>query len=209
MSDNEDNQEVVEELEESEQAVVDELLTDPRKKALLLQKLGVGDEENGVNTPSEKCNNTKEDRQQHLTLSGKSVGVADHEGRRGYNWPPGAPMWYPPPVPAFSYMPAGFGIRGHPIYLDGPGPSGCTDREPTANSGAGSGRKKDKGKRKRTEEQEAPESEEEELEGIDLLDEKEALEFVEFDPTVDTSGAWEAPKTDNIPGEVFQQSVVR
>ena len=32
--------------------VVDELLTDPRKKALLLQKLGIGDEENGVNTPS-------------------------------------------------------------------------------------------------------------------------------------------------------------
>ena len=120
MSDNEDNQEVVEELEESEQAVVDELLTDPMKKALLLQKLGVGDEEHGVNTPSGKCTNTKEDRQ-HLTLSGKPVGVADPEGRQGYNWPPGAPMWFPPPVPAFSYMPAGFGLRGHPIYNpDGP-----------------------------------------------------------------------------------------
>ena len=38
-------------------------------------------------------------------------------------------------------------------------------------------------------------SPESELEGIDLLDEKEALEFVEFDPTLDTSGAWKAPKT--------------
>ena len=55
----------------------------------------------------------------------------------------GVPMWFPPPVPTFSYIPAGFGIRGHPIYNpDGPGPSGCTDGEPTENSEAEKGQEK-------------------------------------------------------------------
>ena len=105
-------------------------------------------------------------------------------------------MWYPPPVPAFSYMPAGFGIRATQYttqMAQVPVAVQTENQQQIVGRGQDEKRTRAKGREQRNRKPPPPppppESEEEELEGI------EALEFVEFDPTVDTLGVWEAPKT--------------
>lgn len=156
---------------------LDAILRDPTTKARLLQKMGL--EDGGDRTsPGKGLENVPCASHANLTLSGKSAG----------SWPPAAnwfasfpgfPVTGPNPVPPGFYP-----IPGHygcfPIQ-----PSSsemqCTSAQAASSGTDGSGD---------THLAENSDSED----AIQLLDEAEALELVEFDPGVDSKDAWDPPK---------------
>ena len=145
---------------------MDVILNDPNLKAALLLKMGLGDSDG--NKTSGKPNANREDG--HLTPSGKSTG----------GWPAYPPFWPPypyPPAPFPGYPPftsqgtadarQSRGTGSRPLR-DEPGPSGL------ATSGGMTVTDDDE-------------------DAIELLDEAEALELVEFDPCVEPKDSWQAP----------------
>lgn len=199
-------------------------LEDPRKKALMLRKLGLGDDIAGARTLSGKTDGTRDQEplaRQHLTPSGTSAGEAlpPFSGwpLAAWGFPPspalgGASM--PPPVHPGFFPPFGYGYGyGHmpnqtqslvsasmppvtasmppatvsmpPMTVSRPSTSSEVESESVYSSTEAT--------RKRALDDDSGDEEDEDR--VRLLDEKEALELLEFDPTVDTSGAWEPPKT--------------
>ena len=151
------------------EAHLEAILKDPRSKAALLKKMGLGEDTN---------------KDQHPTLSGMNVG----------GWPPHllAPLGCPGLFPPFHYGPDASRAQPMPTWREGRGPEGRwvgLRYEPEED--ASSSHTEEPGpsnKRPRHEEGEMDDT-------ISLLDDAEALELVEFDPKVKPAGTWEPPKT--------------
>ena len=159
-------------------AQIDELLRDPQQKELLLRKLGLDGPERGESVRHDGRNPTPTSESsgeaggghgppQHLTPSGMSAGSWNVPPFFG--WPP-TPWMAPyagfPQAP--NYPP--FSPYGGQESTNDPGPSTskrATEPEPEEVLEKGS---------------------EEDL--VELLDDSEALELVEFDPSVDSKDAW-------------------
>lgn len=154
-------------LNDNENALLEELMNDPDKRRNVLRRMGVEAPE-----PDRTLSGKQDGQQQrHPTLSGKSMGA--------WHTPP--PWWYGPPFFPF-HPPAGF---------PPPPAGGATEQQaPLDQSRAGPSRKRP------APSEELPEAadEEEDLDSVGLLSEAEALEMVEFDPSVDPEDSWEAPK---------------
>ena len=156
------------EISESEHLFLDGILRDPRKKEWALKMMGLADDSR---TPSGKNGNGNT----HPTLSGTDTGGRGETGLQP-SWPPMsmAPFWWPPrgtwpPAPA-STSSAG---NSEPS---------TSSQDPSVNRG-----------KKRTRSQ--PEDDgEDDSDSVVLLDDTEALELVEFDPSVDPEGSWKPPK---------------
>ena len=170
MSDQESNDEV----NKNEQQM-DEILADPKRKELLLKKLGVELEETSrsVVTPSGK-DDTRDSDQHYLT---PIRGMAKGSG----GWPP----FYGWPVPG-PWWPQ-YGFVQVPTFLQfsagGEGSSGTNPKEARTIN---------------VQDQERPREEdsgdEKDEDRIDLLDDSEALELIEFDPSVDSEDSWKPPR---------------
>ena len=105
----------------------------------------------------------------HLPLSGKNEGT--------WQMPAFAPFgWWPPGPTPFGHVQA---AGGFPPFMAYPGYQPAPPEAP-------------RGKRPRTEDSDTESSASEDH--IDLLDDAEALEMIEFDPAVDPEDAWHAPK---------------
>ena len=166
--------------------VIEQALRDPAKKARLLQRLGIGDsDENEENTGD----NTSVQRDGRTitglgagfpnlfrsTLSGKSMSGTQQSAM----FPPGSQFF---PNPYFPYGP----------YCPPPMGGGFLNPQYGYHSGlARSGRKRPRIVEEPDEEEES-QSQDQEEDRVELLSEGEALEFIEFDPTVDP---WKAPST--------------
>ena len=154
---------------------LDALLRDPSKKAALLRKMGLEDQPAGTSdesshsTPSGKSMSSW-DHYSHHTPSGKSTG-----GWSGY--PPG-PFWPPFPYPGFPPFPN----WGFPNPYASPRDSTPPPPESNAIPGTSSSLQ-----RKR------PQEVEDDEDSIQLLDDAEALELVEFDPRVEPKDTWNPP----------------
>jgi len=192
------------------QELMEEWLTDPKMKELIIQKLGLSKEGEVSNTLSGKAGKTL-DLYQHLTLSGMTAGAPPLLA----TWPM-APLWFPgshaprgaqfdqqgtnvPPAqyPFFPTMPSyGFGapqgraMPYHPSHYPVASSPSCS-RESTPHVGRTLSTSR---AAKRPAQLEEISSDESEVDTVHLLDEQEALELVEFDLTVDSSGAWEPLK---------------
>ena len=166
-------------------SVIDEPLRDPKKKELLLKKLGLGEASGsgvqGTTTPTSNGGSGKgggpdANSSQHLTPSGTTAGA----------WPPPpyASWWFPHgvhgPIPAHAPE-QGRAPIGWP-YSVFPGAGPC-DPGPSRTS-----------KRPRTEEPDDNDTDDQESDVVTLLDEAEALELVEFDPAVTPKNSWKPPK---------------
>ena len=144
-----------------DEAHLEAILKDPRSKASLLKKMGLGE--------------TRKD--QHPTPSGTTTG----------GWPPYplTPLSCPGFFPPFPYGPAAPRARLMPTWREGRGPESQwagLHYEPDDAEETGSNHTEEPGpssKRPRLEEKE---------DSITLLDESEALELVEFDPKVKPAG---------------------
>ena len=155
---------------------LDAILKDPRTKARLLQKMGLEDGGDRI-SPSRGLENAPSVSHANLTPSGKSVG----------GWPPAAnwfasypgfPTTGPNPVPpGFFSMPGFYGCL--PLQ---PCPSEVQCTSAQAGS-SGTDRSGDTHLAENSDSEDA----------IQLLDEAEALELVEFDPGVDSKDAWDPP----------------
>jgi len=162
---------------ESDEQSLDLILSDPRKKALLLRKMGLEDGGDTV-APGKGSDGASSTSQANLTPSGKSVG----------SWPCAANWWAPfPGFPATGPSPV------PPGYFPWPGFYGNWLTQPESSGGrsvcsqpgpSGSKRSVD------TTPSDVSNSEN----AIELLDEAEALELVEFDPGVDPKDSWDPPK---------------
>ena len=152
--------------EDQDEEILERWTNDPAKKEKLLRKLGLDDDVN--------------DR----TLSGKKGGVNREATPSGTNmgnpWPPFPPSACPP-----FWWPHGpwacANDQGLPVQHQQ-----CTNAPSTSASAQATTSYKGK-KRARV-------VEEEEEDRLELLDEEEALELVEFDPSVNPKDAWELPK---------------
>ena len=189
--------------EESYEKVVDKLLEDPASKSWLLQKLGLdGEEETDKNHPPKKPvgeDPPKDPKEQpgskeqgtsgNLTLSGKSAGTQSNQ------WP-FPPYWWPP-YPSYPTCSGDSGApstSGHTPFLPPFLPqwfqqagNSREERQDHGNDGeipGPSGLVSKPDKHSETDE-----------DVIKLLDESEALELVEFDPSVSPKDSWEPPKT--------------
>ncbi|MCG8626900.1 MAG: hypothetical protein MJE68_33475, partial [Proteobacteria bacterium] len=164
---------------------IDELLRDPKKKGLVLAKLGLNDDPKDP-VPTRKDSGKREDSSdssnQHLTLSGKTAGA----------WamppPPFGGWWFP--GPGMAPPPSGSTRRAPPgwpyAHAYGSFPPNPTD--PCSSKSVGAQ------KRPRILESEDNDSDDEQSDIVNLLDDAEALELVEFDPTVTPKNTWEPQK---------------
>ena len=164
---------------------IDELLRDPKKKGLVLAKLGLNDDPKDP-VPSRKDSGKREDSSdssnQHLTPSGKTAGA----------WamppPPFGGWWFP--GPGMAPPPSGSTRRAPPgwpyAHAYGSFPPNPTDPCSSRSVGAQ--------KRPRFLESEDNDSDDEQSDIVNLLDDAEALELVEFDPTVTPKNTWEPQK---------------
>lgn len=159
---------------------IDALLRDPTKKAALLRRIGLDDTpramgESSHSTPSGKSMGGWGSGHSHSTPSGKSMG-----GWGGY---PSVPFWpfpYPgfPPFPNWGFPGSQAAPRNPPPAQEGPPPL-----EVDTNSCISSPLL-----RKRLQEVEDDED------SVQLLDDAEALELVEFDPSVEPKDSWSPPQ---------------
>ena len=178
--------------------LLDSILDDPRKKEAMLKRLNSSDEAARDSAPSGKTSGSG-----NPTLSGKVGGDDPSQAQSQFPQPPAAPpFWWPQAhafYPPFMFAGAGPGAHaptpahwGH--WLEGPS---CSRAEATSESEYSTDvappRGKNKGKKRQRSQSECPEEEAEE-DAIDLLDESEALELVEFDPSVEPKDSWEPPK---------------
>ena len=152
-----------------DEASMDAILKDPKAKATLLKKMGLGDE------PS---------RGQHPTPSGMVTG--------GWpSYPLAPPLGWPGYIPPYPYGPASPRARLMPTWREGRGKGSQwagLHYEPDDVEESSSIHSEEPGpssKRPRLEQEE---------DCISLLDESEALELVEFDPKVEPAGSWEPPQ---------------
>ena len=146
---------------------LDAILKDPRSKAALLKKMGLDE--------------TEKNKDQRPTPSGTDMG----------GWPPYPlvpPGWlglYPP----FPYGPGASCTRPVPTWREGRGTegqwAGQYDPDDAGRPGPSAGVPGPSSKR--------PRVDEEDEDAVDLLDETEALELVEFDPKVKPTGTWDPP----------------
>ena len=164
---------------------IEALLSDPARKSLILQKLGLDDLANQDPVNSEgtedRVNRPTMETLANLTPSGKSAGAS---------WPQvPAPFWMAPFFPANPTAPGsgcGYGPMFAPPGFYPPGlgmqpdnRAGPESEEPgPSDSGARSAEKSHDVE-----------------DAIDLLDESEALEMVEFDPSVSPKDSWELPRS--------------
>ena len=145
------------------------ILNDPRRKAALLQRMGLDE-------PSDP--GRRDSYQSHLTPSGKSTG--------GWSYPPG-PLWPFPPMP----------YAGYPVHLEMGWPGNYRGRSPGVSSASSAPTPEDAPgpststafTRKRTC------SAREEEDTIDMLDDAEALELIEFDASVEPRDSWDPPSS--------------
>lgn len=153
---------------------LDALLGDPKIKEAIIKKIG-------LDVP----------RDQHPTPSGTAMG-----GWQGPVYPPPAAMWPGvSPYPPFSM--AGAGFPPPPAWSEGRGRgwwAGPSTRDywnqPSTSAAAMEDSEEPGGsspKRPRL-------SLEEDEDVVDLLEESEALELIEFDPKVEPEGSWEPPQ---------------
>ena len=162
-----------------------DLLSDPAKKSLILQKLGLDDLANKdlINSEgTEDCvNQPAMEALANLTPSGKSVGAS---------WPQvPVPFWMAPFFPVNPPAP-GSGCGYSPMfahlgfYPPGPGiqPDNRAGRESEEPGPSISGAR-------------STEKSHDVEDAIYLLDESEALEMVEFDPSVSPKDSWEPPRS--------------
>ena len=173
---------------------VDEMLQDPAKKAFLLRKLGLEDppsDDPGLGAKSTEKGNTPADSSGGKNGSGPTgpffsqtpCGTFMGFGPGGMIFPPA--LMGGPGQQAQQPIPLGYGW-GCPMpavypwrYEQGPsGTSRCEDSP-------GCSGVTEMGKRPREEPDE---------DVVDLLDESEALELIEFDPSVDPKDTWQAPQ---------------
>jgi len=150
--------------------LLDTILGDPRKKAALLLRIGLDEQQ----TREPATEGEKADVDRHLTTSGKSTG--------GWSYPP-APFWPYPfpqmPFPGYSgYPDLGYQRQFWQEASDLPGPSGLSTERPSTSGSRNL---------KRPIETQGDED------VVDLLDESEALEMIEFDPSVEPSDTWQPP----------------
>ena len=157
-------------------SVIDELLRDPKKKELLLEKLGLGEASGsgvqGTTTPTSNGGSGKgggpdANSSQHLTPSGTTAGAWPPPPYAGWWFPYGAHGPIPAQAPEQGRAPIGW------PYSVFPGPCNSSDPGPSRTS-----------KRPRTEEPDDNDTDDQESDVVTLLDEAEALELVEFDPAV-------------------------
>ena len=164
---------------------IEQALRDPAKKARLLQRLGIGDsdeneESTGNNTSVQRDGRTTTGLGAgypdlfRSTLSGKSMSGTQQSAM----FPPGSHFF---PNPYFLYGP----------YC--PPPMGGGLLNPT--SGPARSRRKRPRIVEEPDEEEESQSQDQEEDRVELLSEGEALEFIEFDPTVDPKDSWKAPST--------------
>lgn len=152
---------------------LDDLLRDPKIKESIIRKIGLGNQDQ-EGAGARQC----------LTPSGMSRG----------SWPsyPPAPFW-PGPFPSFPVAGAG---GPPPAWWEGRGDEGRWARAHAhSSSGEGSSssdcrRDSEGGNPKRARMMEDEQSEEDVME---FLDDNEALELVEFDPSVEPTDTWEPP----------------
>ena len=189
---------------------IEGILQDPTKKAFLLQKLGLEDPpslrqsakppEKGK-TPADisggKRGSDSTGPSLPQTLRGTFMGF----GPGGMAFTPsftdtrpevgGATLGQFPPTPC-PPVPWGYGW-GYPVpfpWLSGQGPSGVSREDgPSGTREYGSIREEEE----QLHSQKRP-LEEYDEDVVDLLDEAEALELVEFDPKVDPKDTWKAPQ---------------
>lgn len=186
---------------------IEGILQDPTKKAFLLQKLGLEDPPSSRQgakppdkgkTPADISGGKKgsDSTGPHLpqTLSGTFMGF----GPGGVAFAPsftstrpevgGAALAQFPPT-QYSPVPWGYGW-GCPMpfpWLSGQGPSGVSREDgPSRTREYGSNQEEGHGQKRPLEE--------EGEDVVDLLDETEALELVEFDPKVNPKDTWEPPQ---------------
>lgn len=166
-------------------------MKDPRKKELLIKKLGIGDPEasrakTNAGVPTDKeSGGGKESASdgitnQHLTPSGKYAGgwAMPPPFFAGWPWMGMAPFSGAPQTTNCAPTP-GSGGQGQSVsssISSNPGPSASISSNPGPS-----------GLATQTVESEE-ESENEDV--VQLLDRAEALELVEFDPTVDPKDSW-------------------
>ena len=148
--------------------VLEEILRDPAKRREMVRLLGLEERRETVRTPS-----------------GKEDGLSDRHTPSGTNPWPGvpsgnaAPLWWPPSCFPPFYPPPQAQPMGNPC--------------PPSNFSAAAGLPQPQQPRKRP----APEEDEESQDiedHIDLLSDTEALDLVEFDPSVEPEDAWPPPK---------------
>ena len=164
---------------------IETLLSDPAKKSLILQKLGLDDLANkdpaNKEGTEDRINRPTMEALANLTPSGKSAGAS---------WPQvPAPFWMAPFFPANPTAPGsgcGYGPMFVPPGFYPPGPgihpdnrAGPESEEPGPSvSGTSSAEKSHDVE-----------------DTIDLLDESEALEMGKFDPSVSPKDSWEPPRS--------------
>ena len=166
MSDSEQEADGREKLQDE---TIEKLLADPAAKSKLLEKL---DLENLVsrnketNPPEPSSESIRWPLPgQYPTLSGRSMGIGQ--------WPP------PSPYPPFWWPPMPFSVP--PMSADTVRETSASSSTSTSVPGGSDGQ--------------GPSSKAGEDEDvIDLLEESEALEMVEFDPSVSPKDSWEPPK---------------
>ena len=179
-----------EEQQEATDRLVEEIVADPTKKMAVLRGLGLLDTEqqDGRRTPADgsgKGSGTIE----APAPSGKNVGARWQQP--AFTGFPPSYGWWPPAPPTMPYPPyhsahAQWGWHRQENYDSQSMASSSRSISPTPAHDHGSGKGK---KRMRTEE-----SEEQEEDAISLLGEAEAIELVEFDPSVDPKDSWKPPK---------------
>ena len=164
------------------ESALDALLKDPNKKAALLRKMGLDDPPGtSAHDPSHPTPSGKSTggwpHYNHPTPSGKSMG-----GCSGY---PPAPFWPTPfPYPGFPPFPT-WGFPDPQPQTDSRD-SPCDSESATHTQIPGPS-----SSRKRT--QELTQVDEEDEDSVLLLDDSEALELIEFDPSVEPKDTWSPP----------------
>ena len=151
------------------------ILRDPNRKAALLQRIG-------LDIPTE----SESDRQ----VGGHSHPTSSRKSRGGCGYPP-APFWPFPPAP-YCYSPEWGGVQSQARTRGPPGPhamraSFLAPRAPPSADASEAGCSSSG--YLRNEFQEVQDDED----SIDLLNEAEALELVEFDPSIDPKDSWDPP----------------
>ena len=143
--------------------VMEAILRDPRRKATLLQRMGLAEPERQSGSRS------------HLTPSGKAIGGWGYLPAPFWPFPP-APYWFPGGA-CYCGQPHGTARRSAALRIPSPAPTTWSETDEAPCSSASVKR-----------------SREEDEDSIHLLDESEALELVEFDPSVEPKDSWEPPK---------------
>ena len=155
-----------------DELLMEEILQDPERRKAWMERFTLAQPVDG-RTPS-GMRGGRDGLSTTPTPSGKARGE--------WSWPPvpSMPFFWPPAAP--GYPPSFYSARPPPpppgahAQGVGPGPSWAAE-EPSA-----------------SEDRQPGEQEAEEGEVLELLDEAEALELVEFDPSVDPKESWDPPK---------------